>query len=100
MYANFLLGHLRVTPDARIKLKRLPLDLIARHAVNDHGNITRREAKLNEIALKRTGRIVSRYFLDPTDHSQGSVMVVTHESWDDTVVKLEDETEDETEDTL
>lgn len=48
MYANFLLGNLRVTEPAKIKLKRIPLDLIARHAVNDHGNITAREAKCNE----------------------------------------------------
>ena len=95
MYANFLLGNLRVTEAAKIKLKRIPLDLIARHAVNDHGNITAREAKLNALALKRTGTIMSRYFIDPTDPEQGSVVVITHETWDDTVVQLEDEPEDE-----
>ncbi len=91
MYANFLLGNLRVTEAAKIKLKRLPLDLIARHAVNDHGHITTREAKRNAVALQRTGTILSRFYVDPTDHAQGSVVVVTHETWDDTVVKLEDE---------
>lgn len=95
MYANFLLGNLRVTEAAKIKLKRIPLDLIARHAVNDHGNITAREAKLNALALKRTGTIMSRYFIDPTDPKQGSVVVITHETWDDTVVQLEDEPEDD-----
>lgn len=93
MYSNFLLGNLRVTPAAKMKLKRLPLDLIARHAVNDHGNITARETKRNEQALRRTGTITSRFYVDPTDHSQGSVLVVTHETWDDTVVCLEDEDE-------
>ena len=95
MYANFLLGHLRVTEAAKIKLKRLPLDLIARHAINDHGNITPREAKRNELAMKRTGTILSRYRIDPADPSQGSVVVITHETWDDTVVQLEDEPEDD-----
>ncbi len=94
MFANFLLGHLRVTEAAKIKLKRLPLDLIARHAVNDHGNITPREAKRNELAMRRTGEILSRYPIDPTDPKQGSVVVITHETWDDTVVCLEDEIED------
>lgn len=95
MYANFLLGNLRVTEAAKIKLKRLPLDLIARHAINEHGDITAREAKRNELAMKRTGMILSRYRIDPTDPSQGSVVVITHETWDDTVVQLEDEPEDD-----
>lgn len=91
MYANFLLGHLRVTEAAKMKLKRLPYDLIARHAVNDHGHITAREAKRNKLALKEVGQIVSRFYIDPTDHKQGSVEVITHETWDDTVVQLENE---------
>lgn len=91
MFANFLLGNLRVTEAAKIKLKRLPLDLIARHAICEHGNITARERKKNLASLMRVGTIVSRYIIDPTDPKQGYVMVVTHESWDDTVVKLEEE---------
>ena len=91
MYSNFLLGNLRVTPAAKIQLKRIPLDLIARHAMNDHGNITPREAARNKLAMKRTGTILSRYLIDPTDPKQGSVVVITHETWDDTVVQLEDE---------
>lgn len=38
---------------------------------------------------------MSRYFIDPTDPKQGSVVVITHETWDDTVVQLEDEPEDD-----
>ena len=40
MQANFLLGALAITPQAQLILKRIPLDLIARHAVNEHGLIT------------------------------------------------------------
>jgi len=41
MYSNFLLGTLRVSRAAKVKLKRIPYDLIARHAVNEQGNITK-----------------------------------------------------------
>ena len=91
MYSNFLLGNLRITEGAKIHLKRIPYDLIARHAVNEHGSITPREARRNELSMKTIGEIVSRYRVDPTDASLGSVVVVTHESWDETLVKLESE---------
>lgn len=91
MQSFFLLGTLRVTEAAKLKLKRLPLDLIARHAVCEHGNITARERKSNLRSLAQVGTIVSRYAADPTDPSQGEVMVITHKSWDDTVVCIESE---------
>jgi hypothetical protein len=40
MQTNFLLGTLQLTPEARMTLKRLPYDLVARHAINEHGLIT------------------------------------------------------------
>ena len=91
MYANFLLGSLSVTEAAQVKLGRTPMDLIARHAINDHGQITARENKRNQLAMKTTGEIISRYAIDPTDPAQGFVLVITHETWIDTLVKLEDE---------
>ena len=91
MHSNFLLGTLAISEGAKLKLKRIPYDLIARHAVNDHGNLTRREARRNEISMQTIGEIISRYLADPTDQSQGSVMVVTSEAWSDTLVKLEEE---------
>ncbi|GEM_PF-4032691 len=91
MYSNFLLGTLRITEGARIRLKRIPYDLLARHAVNEHGALTRREARRNEIAMKTIGEIMSRYRIDPTDASLGNVVVITHECWDETIVKLENE---------
>lgn len=91
MYSNFLLGTLRITQAAKIHLKRIPYDLIARHAVNEHGQITNREARRNTVAMRSVGEIISRYRIDPTDASLGSVVVVTHNSWDETLVKLESE---------
>jgi hypothetical protein len=91
MYSNFLLGTLKVTEAARLKLKRTPLDLVARHAVNDHGLATPKELRANQRALKVVDKIISRYPVDPTDPSQGRVLVITDESWESTTVKLEDE---------
>jgi hypothetical protein len=91
MHSNFLLGSLRITEPAKMSLKRIPYDLIARHAVNDHGRVTNRELRLNSMSMKTAGQIVSRFPIDPRDTSLGFVMVVTHESWDETLVKLESE---------
>ena len=91
MYSNFLLGNLRITEGARIRLKRIPYDLLARHAINEHGHITKRESRSNEMAMNTIGEIMSRYRIDPTDESLGNVIVVTHATWDETLVKLETE---------
>ncbi len=91
MYANFLLGKLKVTDEAKLKLKRTPLDLVARHAVGDHGLVTKTELKKNQTAMKTVDTIVSRYLIDPTDPAQGRVLVVTDEFWESTTVKLENE---------
>lgn len=91
MHSNFLLGALRVTEGTRIKLKRIPYDLICRHAVNEHGDLTAREARRNELAMQTIGEIMSRYRVDPTDAALGNVVVITHETWDETLVKLETE---------
>lgn len=91
MYAHFLLGELQVTEKASAKLKRLPLDLIARHAVNDHGLVTVRVLRQNALNMKRVGEIKSCYHVDPTDPTQGRVVVVTDDTWSTTTVKLESE---------
>lgn len=91
MRSNFLLGEIIVTDAARQKLKREPLDLVARHAVNEHGSVSLRQLKRNLTAMRDAGEIVSRYAVDPTDPSQGFVLVVTHPSWGSTTVKLESE---------
>lgn len=91
MHANFLLGTLHVTEAAKLKLRRIPTDLIARHAVNDHGLLTPRETHRNAIALKTLGEITSRFAIDPTDRTAGTVLVVTEAHWAQTVVKLENE---------
>lgn len=91
MYSNFLLGTLKVSEAARLRLKRTPLDLIARHAVNDHGLVTALEKRRNTINMRRVGPIVSRYLIDPTDPNQGRVTVTTDENWETTSLQLEDE---------
>lgn len=89
MQSNFLLGEIKLTPDVRMKLKRIPLDLIARHAVNEHGNISKHEARNNELGMETLGAIVSRYKADPTDPRSPDVVIYTRETWDETVVYLD-----------
>ena len=91
MRSNFLLGSLVVTNAARIKLRRVPLDLVARHAVNDHGLATLRELRANLHGMQTVDQIISRYVVDPTDPTQGLVEVVTDDSWSTTTVRLKDE---------
>lgn len=95
MYSNFLLGQLKVSTATKIKLKRTPLDLIARHAVGDHGLATQRELKRNQLALQTADQIVSRYYVDPANPTRGQVVVTTNEHWDTTTVKLDYEQEHE-----
>lgn len=92
MRSNFLLGTIVVDPKAKAALKRDPLDLIARHAVNDHGSASLRQHRINLHSLQNTaGEIVSRYTVDPTDPDSGHVLVITSLGWDRTIVKLESE---------
>jgi hypothetical protein len=91
MYSNFLLGTLRVSRGAKVKLKRIPYDLIARHAVNEHGSLTNAETITNLANMKTVGPITSRYSVDPTNKALGNVVIITRASWDETLVKLEHE---------
>lgn len=91
MYANFLLGSLVVTEAAAARLGRTPLDLFARHAVNDHGTLTKDEFKSNMKSMRCMGRIVSRFPVDPTDPQAGFVLIETDDDWNETVAKLEGE---------
>lgn len=91
MHANFLLGTLSYTEAALKALGRVPLDLIARHAINDHGKLYLHEIRANREAMTTCGQIISRFSIDPLDPSQGNVLVITTESWDETAVQLENE---------
>ena len=91
MYSNFLLGTLKVTDAARDKLNRTPLDLVARHAVGDHGLVSNMTLKKNQAAMKTADAITSCYYIDPTNPAEGRVLVVTDECWETTTVKLEGE---------
>jgi hypothetical protein len=90
MYTHFLLGNLMIERSARIKRGRTPLDLIARHAINEHGCITPEEAQLNFRSMFDCGPILSRYRVHPTDITAGFVVVKTDEGWTETKVSLEE----------
>jgi hypothetical protein len=92
MYSNFLLGELKISNATKLKLKRAPLDMVARHAINDHGVITALERKRNQIGMQTAGQILSRYMVNPLDPEEGYVEVITEECWGTTRVKLKEET--------
>ena len=89
MKSNFLLGNLRLTPGAQMELKRLPYDLIARHAINEHGNITRREREQNDTSMKAVGPIISRYRANPLDPKSKNITIRTNEMWCETLIEVE-----------
>lgn len=91
MQANFLLGTLKMSRRARSALKREPYDLIAQHAINEHGLVTEVERKKNESAMTTLGELVSRYQVDPTNPRRGTILVKTFASWKVTTVVLESE---------
>ena len=78
-----------MTDQARTVLKRQPYDLIARHAINEHGHITARERAANEASLKTLGPIISRYKADPTNPRSKTIVVLTKELWDETLISLD-----------
>ena len=89
MQTNFLLGSLQLTERARMTLKRLPYDLVARHAVNEHGTITARERKRNALSMLTIGPIVSRYRADPTNPKSPYVRIETSADWGTTTISIE-----------
>lgn len=89
MQTNFLLGSLQLTQQARMTLKRLPYDLVARHAINEHGSITARERKQNAESMLTIGPIVSRYRADPTDPKSRYVLIETNATWETTLISIE-----------
>lgn len=89
MQTNFLLGFLQITPQARMTLKRLPYDLVARHAINEHGAITTRERKQNALSMQTIGPIVSRYRADPTNPKSKYVRIETDDTWGTTLISIE-----------
>lgn len=88
MQSNFLLGVLKLTEPARLALKRQPYDLIARHAINEHGQISQTERQRNELGMKTLGPIISRYQVDPTMKNSPMVVVLTSKSWNETLIDL------------
>ncbi len=89
MQTNFLLGTIKLTEPARMTLRRQPWDLIARHAVNEHGRITKAEREMNEDSMKTLGPIISRYKVDPTDPKSKDVVIFTFNTWGETLVSIE-----------
>ena len=70
-------------------LKRQPYDLVARHAINEHGLITAREAAKNAESMKHVGEIISRYPSDPTNPKAKKILITTKETWTETVISVE-----------
>lgn len=89
MKTNFLLGQLKLTEPARMALKRQPYDLLARHAINDYGNVTSRERKANEEGMLTAGKILSRYKVDPSNPRSKNVVICTATGWTETVISIE-----------
>lgn len=89
MQTNFLLGQVQLTQQARMVLKRLPYDLVARHAINEHGTITSRERKRNALSMLTIGPIISRYRADPTNPDSPYVRIETDETWGSTTISIE-----------
>ena len=89
MRTNFLLGELKITECARLALKRIPFDLVCRHAINEHGNITKREAVANLNSLHTMGPIKSRYKADPTNPRSRNVIITTAATWNETLIEIE-----------
>lgn len=89
MRTNFLLGTLQLTPQARMILKRLPYDLVARHAINEHGLITDAERVQNALSMMTLGPIVSRYRADPTNPKSKLIRVETLATWSETLISVE-----------
>lgn len=90
MQTNFLLGSLQITQQARMELKRLPYDLVARHAINEHGIITKSEQRRNAISMQTIGPLRSRYMVDPTNPKSKFVLIETSATWGETVISLEE----------
>jgi len=89
MQTNFLLGALHITPEVSMVLKRRPFDLLARHALNEHGWITRSERKINERSMLTVGPIKSRYKADPTKFFSKMILVQTDSTWSNTHITVE-----------
>lgn len=89
MQSNFLLGVLKLTEPARLALKRQPYDLIARHAINEHGQISQEERERNELGMRTLGPIISRYHVDPTTKKSAMVVVLTSNTWSETLIYLD-----------
>lgn len=89
MKTNFLLGELKITELARIVLKRVPYDLVCRHAINEHGLVSKRELEKNLHGMQTLGPIVSRYKADPTNPRTRMIIITTKATWDETVIDVE-----------
>ncbi|MGA0610026.1 hypothetical protein [Caldimonas sp. KR1-144] len=91
MKSRFALGALRTSQAAKSALHRIAYDLICRHALCDHGQISMIERRANERSLVHGGRVVSRYRSDPTNPNAPWVIVVTEAGGIHTTVFMEHE---------
>ena len=89
MISRFLLGRIIIEDSVVKVLSREPLDLVARHAVLEHGLVNRRRVVLNHKGvMHRDSDIVSEYWCDPEDPLQGRIRVTTAADGSETVVSF------------
>ena len=86
MFAKFLLGRIRIEDKAKEILGRTPLDLIARHAVLDHGQVSKAQLQNNLNSLATGGEISSAFFVDPGNPKAGQITITTEAGWGGTLV--------------
>ena len=86
MFSNFLLGKLQVDDDVCTILGRVPLDLVARHAVCEFGDVSPRRYRQNLISLAEGDEIRSEYQADPTNPDLGRIRITTASGWGSTNV--------------
>lgn len=76
-FSYFPLGETLITEDAIAAIKRIPTDLILRHALLDFGRVSAAIAARNRRALKGGGQITSMFAIDPTDEHTKLLHVIT-----------------------
>ena len=89
MMSYFLLGCIDISDGAKKALGRIPLDLLARHAMHEHGMLTEEEHVRNRNNSRTGGEIISRYRTDPLSPKPQTVLVRTHAGWGKTTITLE-----------
>lgn len=88
MFNRFLLGQLTFDSAVRKLLQRVPLDLVARHAIGDFGMVSPEQRKHNLRAMETGEEILSEYLANPHEPDGPRIRIVTCEGWKNTHLSL------------